>query len=158
MISEIDLLRTLLHNEKEEKDLFKERLKAQEAENKSRETTIKELREEIRLRDERVKQLTAKMESMQNQVKSFKKTLDENIEQLSKVKDLTSTIKREKDELLFERDCLKARAAVAFEDLTPRPNYQKIMEEKKIELGIRTDALWRGKFRVLSTLSINIHY
>lgn len=151
-LSELHSLRSLLSEEKADNEKLRADIRSYVAEAKVRETKIKELVEEIRLKDEDLKEQSQKVEAVQNQARSFKRTLDENLDQLATIKDLMMSWKKEKEELTFERDSLKKRAAVAFEDLTPRPNYQKLMEEKKVELGIKVDAFWKGNTSLLSEM------
>jgi len=55
---------------------------------------------------------------------------------LSIVKDHILELKQENERLGDENDILKVRAAVGFENLTPRPNYRKLNDEKILDKEI----------------------
>jgi len=67
---------------------------------------------------------------------TFKNVKDKLLMKLSIVKDHILELKQENERLGDENDILKVRAAVGFENLTPRPNYNKLNEDKLLDKEI----------------------
>ena len=137
-------MRSALYEERVEKEEYMVKLRAQVNLTKEKEATIGKLEQEIKAKETKIEEQAQLVDNIQQQTRSFKKTLDDLLEQLATVKAMTTSLKREKDELMYENESLKLRAAAGFDELTPRPHYKKIMEEKRVELGIKTDPYWRG--------------
>lgn len=85
-----------------------------------------------------------------NKVKAYKNTMDSVIVKVSDMKQQITNLIKTNDQISFENEKLKLRAATAFEYLTPRPNYKKLQKEKKIELDIYDEK----KNQVISTAEI----
>lgn len=126
----------------EERDELKRKFQADESQLKKLNTKLNELKEEISLREKLTQGSNTKLNSLQEHVRTFKDILDRILLQLSAIKQLTITLKQERDEIELERDSLKHRGAVAFDELTPRPNYDKIQKERRVDFQIRP----KGKF------------
>ena len=121
----------------DERDSLKLKYQADENQLKKLNMKLSELKEEIALREKLTKASNAKVNSLQTHVKTFKDILDRILLQLSAIKQMTMSLKQERDELEQERDSLKVRGAVAFDELTPRPNYDKLQKVRKIDFKIR---------------------
>lgn len=88
-----------------------------------------ELKEqELRSEKEKVKELGKKLINV-------KETYDKHLVQLLNVKELVAKIKKENLVLKEEIDRNALRAAVTFEELTPRPDYNKLLEKHGLNFG-----------------------
>lgn len=129
-----------------EKEDYRDKFELQVENSEKKEEIIDSLEEQLKLKNKKIENLTEQVVSIQKQAKTFRHTLNDTLSQITSIKSTMVSLRTERDELAYERDSLKQRAAVGFEELTPRPNYKKIMQEKKAELNIKTDPFWRGTF------------
>ena len=100
---------------------------------------MRNLRKEVRESERLVKEQSRHASLLRSQTEDIHKCLDNVTIKLNEVKGVTQALKQERSDLLQERNILKARSEVGLDDLTPRPNYQAIMIEKKLELNISYD-------------------
>lgn len=70
--------------------------------------------------------------------------MDKLASELANIKELVKNLKTEREDLIFERDRLKAIAGADAEALTVRPDYKQMLSEKQLEFGIKTDLLTKG--------------
>lgn len=91
------------------------------------------------------------IEIMKEKIKGFKDILDKIIVKLGNVKQQVLDLRHENEELLYQNEKLNLRAARGFEALTPRPDYRKLQEEKKLEMDIY-DAT--GRRQMVPTIKI----
>lgn len=107
---------------------------------KARDNVIKET-------EESRKQVAA----MTKKIKGFKDTMDKIIVKLGNIKQQVYDMREQNEELTYRNQKLSLRAALGFESLTPRPDYKKLQEEKRIDLAI-FDAT--GRRQMLSTIKV----
>jgi len=88
---------------------------------------------------------------MKEKIRGFKDTMDKMIVKLGNVKAQVLDLRRENEELLYQNEKLSLRAARGFDALTPRPDYRKMIDEKKIDLDIY-DKL--GRRQMMPTIKV----
>ena len=71
---------------------------------------------------------------LKGNTQGFKDILDKLIIKLINIKTEMNQIKKENQNLLFDKERLSMRAAVGFENLTPRPDYNVMLKERDIEI------------------------
>ncbi len=91
------------------------------------------------------------VQMMQNRIKGLKDMMDKVIVRLVDVKREILKLKEQNQDLEAENNKLHIRAARGFEDLTPRPDYKKLEEDKQFELPIFDR---NGKRQIMSTIDI----
>ena len=88
---------------------------------------------------------------MKEKIRGFKDTMDKMIVKLGNVKAQVLDLRRENEELLYQNEKLSLRAARGFDALTPRPDYRKLLDEKKMDLEIY-DKL--GRRQMMPTIKV----
>lgn len=125
-----------MHNELEESNINLKQMRKQE----------RELKAELEMQKKNLNTITLRFKELQTHANGFKETLDMILIQVASIRNVATALKAEKEQLVVERDALKIRAAVGFEQLTPRPDYRKIMEENNLTFNIQTtDKSTNGK-------------
>lgn len=153
LLSEIQNFKKLYEEEKKENDEYHALLRIANEESKEKDLINNNLMKELRLKEMKLAEQVQKSDSNQIQIRGFKRTLDETLDQLAKLRTQTIALVKEKDDLVFENNGLKEKLGLGSEALTPRPNYKKIMEERKVDLGIKVDPFWASK---TSSLAYNV--
>jgi len=88
---------------------------------------------------------------VQGRIKSLKDIMDQVIVRLTLIKRDIEKLRAQNEDLTEENRKLHVRAAGGFEDLTPRPNYKKIMEETLLDFNVFNPT---GKKPLKSTVDI----
>jgi len=88
---------------------------------------------------------------MKEKIKGFKDILDKIIVKLGNVKQQVLDLRHENEELLYQNEKLNLRAARGFEALTPRPDYRKLHEEKKLDMEIYDST---GRRQMVPTIKV----
>lgn len=73
---------------------------------------------------------------MQNKLTEFKDVFDKIILKLGFVKQQVFDLRNKNDELVLENERLAVRAAAGFDNLTPRPDYNQIQEDKLLKMNV----------------------
>ena len=94
---------------------------------------FEEISEEALKDAEKYKQLIV---CAQKKIKAYKGVLDTALVKFSNLKQQVISLAKINEELGFENHKLSLRAGIGFQGLTPRPDYRKMMNDKKIELDI----------------------
>lgn len=97
---------------------------------------------------------------MKEKIKGFKDIMDKIIIKLGNVKQQVLDLRHENEELLYQNEKLSLRAARGFDALTPRPDYRKLQEEKKLELEIYDKTGRRQMMptiKIMEELAIRLH-
>ena len=89
--------------------------------------------------------------AMKQKIKGFKDTMDKIIVKLGNIKQQVYDMRQQNEDLTYRNQKLSLRAALGFEALTPRPDYKKLQEERKLDLPI-FDAT--GRRQMLSTIKV----
>lgn len=89
--------------------------------------------------------------AMKLKIMGFKDTMDKIIVKLGNIKQQVYDMRQQNEDLTYRNQKLSLRAALGFEALTPRPDYKKLQEEKKLDLPI-FDAT--GRRQMLSTIKV----
>ncbi len=103
----------------------------------------------------RVKQETEESQAqvvlMKEKIKGFKDTMDKIIVKLGNVKQQVLDLRSQNEELLYQNEKLNVRAARGFEALTPRPDYRKLREEKRLDFEVYDPT---GRRQIMPTIKI----
>ena len=89
--------------------------------------------------------------SMREKIKGFKDILDRIIIKLGNVKQQVLDLRHENEELLYQNERLNLRAGRGFDSLTPRADYRKLIEEKKLDMDIYDST---GRRQLIPTIKI----
>lgn len=108
------------------------------------------LEEDLRGLTESNKTLSAKNAEYLRISRTFKDTLDTVLVQMSSLKETIKRLDEEKTNLERERDRLKNRGAAGFEELTPRPDYRKLMEDHSIDFNLFKEPSKQAGFHSLT--------
>lgn len=103
--------------------------------------------EDIQKTEESRKQI----ELMKLKIKGFKDVMDKIIIKLGNVKQQVYDLRHENEELLYQNEKLSLRAARGFEALTPRPDYRKLIEEKKLDFNVYDST---GRRQMVPTIKV----
>lgn len=88
---------------------------------------------------------------MKEKIKGFKDILDRIIIKLGNVKQQVIDLRQENEELIYQNERLSLRAARGFDSLTPRADYRKLIEEKKLEMDVYDPT---GRRQLIPTIKI----
>lgn len=93
----------------------------------------KELEQKIEKGARDLLKSNSKVEELSKRLLAFRDIFDKNLVQLNVVKNLVSKLKQDNDDLRLEVDCLQKKLTAGYENLTPRPNFQSIIEKNGLE-------------------------
>lgn len=119
-----------------EQETLKKSLDDQVTEAMKLKRRILALEEEKRLLLDNQDRLNKNLHDMQNVSSHFKETLDALLVKVFSLQEVIKKLEEEKYRAECERDDLKIRAAVGFEELTPRPNFKKLMEDHALDFNL----------------------
>jgi hypothetical protein len=113
---------------------------------------MKKFDEDKKQAQENEQEAYEKVKAMQNRMVEFKDTMDKILIKLSLIRNEILELRKKNEELMLENDRLSVRAAVGFENLTPRPDYKRLQGECEIDLEI-----FEGKRQIIPTATITQH-
>lgn len=114
-------------------------------ENKNFKKSIVEKDAEIETAQLELKITKEAFHTLKGKVSNFRDVLDTIFFQLNFMKARAKELRHTKDDYDKDDQNLKARAAAGFEELTPRPKYKQIMQERNVDLNFRTEANFASK-------------
>jgi hypothetical protein len=107
---------------------------------------VKELEEENKAVVQRTEESRKKIREMMEKMINFKDMLDKIIIKISDIRQEVFELRSHNDGLLLENERLGLRAAVGFENLTPRPNFRVLAKDYGIDLDLKETATKRTIF------------
>ena len=98
---------------------------------------IKVLEAEIQDRERKLILTQLKLDNLKEHAGNFKELLDKVLMQLSTTSRMVKKMRDDKFQLEKTIENLKFRSAAGFENLTPRPDFKRLLESNQIELKIK---------------------
>ena len=96
---------------------------------------IKDLNKNFSLKEENYREKLELYKDFKIKALDFKNGMDQMIYKVSLVKNELKKLKKDKNNLIEERDRLFLRSSANFEDLTPRPNFKKLFLNKNLNFN-----------------------
>ena len=98
---------------------------------------IKVLQADMHSRELQLILTASKLDSLKEHAGNFKELLDKILIQLSTTSRIVKKLRDDKFILEDTIEALKSRSAIQFEDLTPRPDFKKLIDYNHIDLNIK---------------------
>lgn len=83
---------------------------------------------------EQAEEYKGRVKATQTRMKEFKDTMDKILIKLSLLRQEINELRKKNEEIVHENERISIRAAVGFDNLTPRPNFKKLSTEYEFEL------------------------
>ena len=128
-----------------ERKYLRTRLESEVSAIKGANHKIMDLNHEIRKRDEQIIDYKKKMDQIKEQTDRFLNYVNKLTDQLKSVESKACEMISQNSEELV----VKTRGRAPMDDLTPRPNYKKLLSDKKIELLLQSEGTFTICMRIL---------
>jgi len=135
----------------EEFSRLKYRYDKQKIELDNQQVSIQDLESQVEILKQQNSASHDNYQVVQGRIKSLKDIMDQVIVRLTLIKRDIEKLRVQNEDLTEENRKLHIRAAGGFEELTPRPNYKKIMEDSLLDFNIFNPT---GKKPLRSTVDI----